>query len=182
MGTKANIGVLGDNNVVRVIVASFDGNPEHTGRMLLEHYATEERARELVCIGDCRSVQPTLDACQPYAKREGEDPEDSAPEDMDIGVYESGFFAEFAYLFRQGRWQWRQSHGGRWFDLTPKRCGMKQTAPAAKPESAIITALEMARADADVSPPNTDAKFWSGYQAGLRDALTLARIAKGGGQ
>ncbi len=52
MSTRANIAILNRDKSVEVIYTHNDGYPSHHGTILLEHYNTEEKVRELLKLGD----------------------------------------------------------------------------------------------------------------------------------
>lgn len=52
MGTKSNIAIERTNGAVDVIQCQYDGYPGYNGAMLLKHYNTPERVRELIKLGD----------------------------------------------------------------------------------------------------------------------------------
>ena len=60
MSTRSHIGVLNDDNSVDYIYVHFDGYPEHNGRILVENYNSEEKAKELIDLGDLSSLHSTL--------------------------------------------------------------------------------------------------------------------------
>lgn len=63
MGTKSSISVqVGD--YVKTIYCHWDGYPSHNGRLLLEHYNSQEMAEALVKLGDLSSLEESID-CPP---------------------------------------------------------------------------------------------------------------------
>jgi len=52
MSTNSTITVRTANNERKMIYCHFDGYPNHNGAILLEHYNTVDKAKELVELGD----------------------------------------------------------------------------------------------------------------------------------
>ena len=52
MATRSNIGYTLPTGEIRMIYCHYDGYPEHNGRILQEHYSSQERVEELVSFGD----------------------------------------------------------------------------------------------------------------------------------
>ena len=59
MSTNAFIGIR-ENNSITYIYNHSDGYLEYLGRMLLEHYNSEEKAKALVELGDVSVVKEKL--------------------------------------------------------------------------------------------------------------------------
>ena len=81
----------------------YDGYLDHNGRILLEHYNSEEDARALVDNGYARSLKPTV-------KEINEDRvnKDKPETYKSLGNYMNGnvdtLFIEFIYLWRDDQW------------------------------------------------------------------------------
>jgi len=60
MGTRSNIGILNEDGTVTTIYCHWDGNPESNGQLLLEHYQTEEKIRQLLKLGDLSHLGPEI--------------------------------------------------------------------------------------------------------------------------
>jgi len=60
MSTRSNIAYdTGDS--VRVVYCHSDGYLDYNGRILFEYYNSEEKARELINLGDFSSLKPTTE-------------------------------------------------------------------------------------------------------------------------
>jgi hypothetical protein len=55
MATRSRIGIVNDNGTVTSIYCHWDGYPDHNGAILVEHYNTESKIRELMDLG-CLSI------------------------------------------------------------------------------------------------------------------------------
>ena len=103
MGTRSNIGYQNENKSMDVMYCHYDGYLDHNGRILLEHYNSEEDARALVDNGYARSLKPTV-------KEINEDRvnKDKPETYKSLGNYMNGnvdtLFIEFIYLWRDDQW------------------------------------------------------------------------------
>lgn len=115
MGTRARIGIVEPDGSVTSIYTHWDGYPDHHGPILLNHYATEERVRALLTLGDLSVLDENLGekhdfdirpkgVCTAYSRDRGEagvDARRSASVDDLKEIAE-----EYTYLFRPGTgWQ-----------------------------------------------------------------------------
>lgn len=62
MATRSTIAVQNADGTVTGIYCHWDGYLSHNGRLLQDHYNTEELARELVSVGDISSLN---ERCKP---------------------------------------------------------------------------------------------------------------------
>ena len=103
MGTRSNIAYQNENKSMDVMYCHYDGYLDHNGRILLEHYNSEEDARALVDNGYARSLKPTV-------KEINEDRvnKDKPETYKSLGNYMNGnvdtLFIEFIYLWRDDQW------------------------------------------------------------------------------
>lgn len=141
MGTRSQIGIENADGTVTGIYCHWDGYPSHNGRMLVEHYATEDRVRELMTLGDISSLNEEIGEkhpfdtfglkididprwekwCKSYSRDRGEaDTEakdfrhaNSFLNDFPIGG------TEWAYLYRDGKWLCRSMYRhGDWVEVS----------------------------------------------------------------
>ena len=52
MSTRSNVGIINTDGSVTAIYIHSDGYPSYNGRILLNHYNTENKVRELLSLGD----------------------------------------------------------------------------------------------------------------------------------
>lgn len=119
MSTRSFIGKLNSNGFVSGIYCHFDGYPEHTGKILQNHYVTLEKVNALLALGNLSSIGPEIGEkrdfadnndrfCKAYHRDRGEDFEENklyvSVDEMVKNVY-SDMGAEFAYVFADGKWQ-----------------------------------------------------------------------------
>lgn len=127
MGTKSNIAIERTNGAVDVIQCQYDGYPGYNGAMLLKHYNTPERVRELIKLGDisylAENLAPTgkhsYDKPQngvtvAYGRDRGEDGTDALQYGSvdeytrDLKLPRNYLRVEYAYLYRENEsaWYW----------------------------------------------------------------------------
>ncbi len=61
MSTRSYIAMKTGENTYRVVYCHYDGYPEYNGRMLLEHYNTQERVKKLLDLGCISSLHEKLE-------------------------------------------------------------------------------------------------------------------------
>jgi hypothetical protein len=61
MGTRSTIAVKHLDGSVSQIYCHWDGCLEHNGKILTEHYATQELAEALVALGDMSSLDKSIE-------------------------------------------------------------------------------------------------------------------------
>lgn len=78
MGTRSTIAIQNTDGTVTGIYCHWDGYISHNGRILKEHYDTEERVRALLALGHLSSLRPELGEEHPFhtyhLKEEEKDP------------------------------------------------------------------------------------------------------------
>ena len=103
MGTRSNIAYLKEDERVVVMYCHYDGYLDHNGRILLEHYNSEEDAQELVDNGYASSLSSTLEEIN-----DGRANKDKPETYRSLGNYMSWnvdpLFIEFIYLWRDDQW------------------------------------------------------------------------------
>jgi hypothetical protein len=118
MSTRSNIGVLLEDGTVQRVYCHWDGYPEHNGKILVEHYNTEELAKELVSFGDISVLakqihpenyhsfdQPDKDATVFYGRdrfEKGTEPQTITMEEWENEPFTSCI--QYYYLFKDGEW------------------------------------------------------------------------------
>ena len=60
MSTEAYICVFKDSHEALAIRVLSDGHPEHTGKLLKQHYSHKDEAKVLINLGSLRYLQDTL--------------------------------------------------------------------------------------------------------------------------
>ena len=60
MGTPSSIAVRHEDNTVTAVYVNWDGYPGYVGKMLFNHYDTEEKIRELISYGSISSLRPEI--------------------------------------------------------------------------------------------------------------------------
>lgn len=141
MATRSRIGIHNEDGTVTSIYCHWDGYTSNNGRILMEHYATEERVRELMALGDLSSLGPEIGVkhpfhnpngygtpaydewekqhhgmCTSYVRDRGET--NAVAKTVPSGEFE-GLFEEYNYLFIHGRWMVRATYAteDRWVQV-----------------------------------------------------------------
>jgi hypothetical protein len=108
MATRSIIGVEDPQGQVIFIYCHCDGYPEYNGAMLKKHYDTQEKALELVSLGDMFSLGSETGCPQPYSERGIKitpkicDSVNCFSEAFRLGQIDYG--QEYIYLFTKGQW------------------------------------------------------------------------------
>lgn len=134
MATRSTIW-LKKGEVYTGIYCHWDGYPSNNGKILLEHYDTEEKVEALVALGSLSSLgaspeapeghtfeKPVEGHCVAYARDRGENFQ-QWKQDHPFGL--KGKFEEYNYFFMDGKWHLAhgKKDGGLSFDeLKPSRC------------------------------------------------------------
>ncbi len=118
MATRSTISLLLPDNTVRTIYCHWDGYLDNNGKLLLNHYNTEDKVKKLLALGDISSLgetpDPTLsthsfetpqqDVCIAYGRDRGE----SDVEAKDSPSFDDAQKEEFNYLFKNGKWYYAE--------------------------------------------------------------------------
>lgn len=103
MATRSNIGVLQDDGTIKAIYCHWDGDPEHVGATLANHYDSHEKASELIALGDISSLSTTLELTA-EAVYKGEDKQGTQARTFknadEWREYASEQWAEYLYLYQ----------------------------------------------------------------------------------
>lgn len=129
MGTRARIGVKNADGTITSIYTHWDGYPGHHGPILLDHYATDDRARALVALGDASSLGPALETNGPHSYEKPQEGvtvfygRDRGEKDVSARTHAANEWpdsgAEYHYLFDGKTWKYRQACNARtWKKLT----------------------------------------------------------------
>ena len=60
MATRSRIAIENQDGTVRSIYCHFDGYPSNNGRILFEHYKTQEKVESLISLGALSSLRPEV--------------------------------------------------------------------------------------------------------------------------
>ena len=130
MSTRSNIGILNADKTVTYIYCHFDGYLGHNGKILSEHYTTEEKVRELIGLGDLSCLGEEIGEkqdfdqyprvnktwCLAYGRDRGES--NTEAKTIDYFEYTKGDLEEYIYLFtNEFGWEVRENGSGYWADL-----------------------------------------------------------------
>lgn len=114
MATRSTIWLKKDDGTFTGIYCHWDGYPSHNGKILLEHYNTEEKVEALVALGSLSSLAPSIECPEghsfekpidgysvAYARDRGEDFK-QWKQDHPFGL--KNCFEEYNYFFFDGKW------------------------------------------------------------------------------
>ena len=138
MATRSNIAIVNQDKSISSIYCHWDGYPEYTGKMLLNHYTTADIVNELLKLGNlsqlCENMNPTdihtfaepqKGVCVAYGRERGESNQEAIVFE-DLGEFEdsaSNSWSDYQYLFDNGKWSYRNVNNTLgWRELTPVVC------------------------------------------------------------
>lgn len=118
MSTNASVHVKCGDGQVRSIYVHWDGYVEDpgVGHMLRSHYNTQELAEELIMMGDCSSLDATLDDSTFYNRDRNEDWSDvKFNESFNLNESLEANSQQYDYYFDTS--QWHLVRGGEFLPL-----------------------------------------------------------------
>jgi hypothetical protein len=119
MGTRSNIVLARPDGMYVSIYCHWDGYPSHNGKLLLEHYDTQEKVEELIALGDLSTLGSSpVEGTTAYHRDKGENLRRT--ESVDIRDH---YDQEYVYLFSNGHWTFSR-YGKQWDLLTEEVCGI----------------------------------------------------------
>jgi len=127
MATRSRIG-LKTTKGIKHIYAHWDGYPDYVGKILLEHYNTQEKINELLNVGNVSCLKPLIgekhdfDNANPeWSVFYGRDRDDKGEEARNTNNVTnflksvSDCWGEYAYLFRDNQWFYQDMHSANGF-------------------------------------------------------------------
>lgn len=103
MSTNAYIGIK-DGNDVEYVYIHFDGYPSGVGSILKEHYSNPDDVQRLISKGDMSSLGNTIDECDFYCDRPGEEWNDIKPKHIRIRGF-MNITDGYKYLYGISGWE-----------------------------------------------------------------------------
>jgi hypothetical protein len=61
MSTNSSIAVKKSDGVIQSIYCHWDGYPSHNGKMLLKHYNSQEKAEQVISLGDLSFLDASME-------------------------------------------------------------------------------------------------------------------------
>jgi hypothetical protein len=125
MATRSSIAVQHEDGTISSVYCHWDGYLEHVGKMLVDHYASQELAETLVSGGAISQLQkriapvsaahnfahPEKDVTVFYARDRGEELKVNKFDNIEMYRLTNDW-QEYDYIFRKGAWQlWRGKFG-----------------------------------------------------------------------
>jgi len=125
MATRSRIAIELEDGSVESIYCHWDGYPEGTGRVLLDHYTLPEKVQDLINLGSISSLAPILESTgkhsfdnpEPgvvvaYGRDRGEKGVDKIKHES-VSDFFNGDIEEYGYLFTQeGEWLCKSAYAG----------------------------------------------------------------------
>ena len=141
MSTRSFIIVANPKGDFTGIYCHWDGYPSHNGRLLLEHYSTKGKVRDLIRLGSLSSLAERINPLNPethsydfrekgttvaYHRDRGEPWRNTKPTKgdtlSDLVINASDCWARYVYLFWNGHWSYNTIENARdnkaWEPLT----------------------------------------------------------------
>ena len=121
MSTRSRIGIEEKDGSITSVYCHFDGYVDGVGLALIKNFDTEEKARELIDLGDLSTVGGNLESTIAYCR--------DRDENFSQGIHSSkehyinpnrGGAVPYYYLFSNG--EWLVSYDGRIPFLPVKNC------------------------------------------------------------
>ena len=120
MSTRSSIAIKNENGTVNAVYCHFDGYPSGVGAMLLKHYNTEKKARNLINLGSLSFIEkkasppkgkhhsfdhPLKDVTVAYHRDRGDeyDVDNYASEEHWLSATKDSLM-EYFYIFKNGKW------------------------------------------------------------------------------
>ena len=131
MSTRGHIAIAINNTNAKVVYNHFDSYPQYLGAMLKCYYFNAELVNELISNGCVSSVgkfvgekhdfnKPVESWCNFYGRDRGENGQEAWTAAINDNWGDD--WAEFDYLFKNGKWYMRQSGTNDWHVLTDAEC------------------------------------------------------------
>ena len=104
MSTRSNI-VYDTGNSVRAVYCHHDGYLDHNGRILFEHYNSEDEVEALIELGDFTSLKPTVEETREKTMRSVSFESDRGFRTLDQYMHQvDGSDIEYIYLWDKYMW------------------------------------------------------------------------------
>ena len=108
-----------DSKMYKGIYCHWDGYPSNNGKLLLTHYNTLDKVKELVSFGSLSSLGEDISLCEFYHRDRGEDFNSFEVSSLDEI---SELIEEYTYIFEDGKWLILDYDSGDYIELTTDLC------------------------------------------------------------
>lgn len=116
MSTRWQIAARLGDGTAGCIYVHCDGYPKYALRVLREHYTDQQKIDALIALGDCLSVGPTINSCDTFASRDGEEWDDIkptiAPDPIEAANKHQHGDEEYRYVWDGSVWTQRETGNG----------------------------------------------------------------------
>ena len=114
MSTRSLVAIELPNREVKSIYVHSDGYVEGNGKLLVDHYATYDKAIKLFDYGDCSYLGKTTNECSFYKRDWGRDGHgDTATYNNEYSLmydYSGATMIEYIYIYKDGEWHVSESN------------------------------------------------------------------------
>ena len=106
MSTRSEIAVEYSDGSIKSIYCHSDGYLSYNGVCLNTYYNTKEKAESIIEQGDCSILKQTIDKSRFYNTWRNENTKAKTfnSEYAFMKYFQSDIFAEYIYLFKNGKW------------------------------------------------------------------------------
>jgi len=115
MSTRSLVAIELPDGKVKSIYVHSDGYVEGNGKLLVNHYATYDKAIKLFDYGDCSYLGETTNECSFYKRDWGRDGHgDTATYNNEFCLmyeYSGATMIEYIYIYKGGEWHVSESRG-----------------------------------------------------------------------
>ena len=101
MSTRAIVSVRRADESYAAVYLHFDGYPEHTGEILMQHYNDQSAAESLVDGGDLRCLDRPTGEAERYSDG---DPPAILPNNGSLIDFARNCGVQYVYVFDDGTW------------------------------------------------------------------------------
>jgi len=120
MSTRSNI-VYDTGDSVRAVYCHHDGYLDHNGRILFDHYNSEDKVEALIELGDFTSLKPTVEETREKTMRSVSFESDRGFRTLDQYMHQvDGSDIEYIYLWDKYMWWISRSISFNLWNDTPR--------------------------------------------------------------
>ena len=107
MATRSRIAIQNKDGTLWSVYCHWDGQVYHNGKILVEHYETEEQVRFLINQGDMSSLDIKPQLCQHYHRKSPHSEPLTILGSLSLKqviLHAKDEGCEYVYLFKEGDW------------------------------------------------------------------------------
>lgn len=104
MATRSSIAKMHEDGKIQVIYCHWDGYLDNNGKLLKNHYNSQEIVDKLLENGDLSSLSNSIETCSFYIRDRNEDRRNCLAKTVDFQEYQEKHCQEYNYLWRDSKW------------------------------------------------------------------------------